>query len=798
MKIKRWIATALVIALSSSVAACSNTDSDNTQSGGNLVPENLIAATNFDVLVGEMLPLSANTPSDAAVLVNNSGMSGLWAPNHMHAAFDSSTEKGAEYVKENMYFSAEATQLIFDLGTVQAAGAMFIWNYNDISNLGSGMKDINIMYSPDGTNWTDYGNFELAQSSLEDATAYGGTVASNTKDGNPINFCGAPMRYLCITPISNHGGNGFGLSEIRLFRQKTHPSSGDMLTFEAFTPQADGDNPENVANNLGMNGLSGTVTSNETHSANAGDMWLSKESAENSLLVFNLDGTYPIDSMKLWNYNASDSLDNGIKGFEIFYTTGEACNTQNDGTGDYLDFNGGRWQSLGRYSLPKASGNDGLEASLTIDFGGKHAQHIKIVPINNHGGDGFGLSEVRIYTAAGWAVEPSRTWTGLLSSSGTFKYQGNLDDDPFADKDNGSGWIGADGIMSTSLNSAQIPGSITSDSKTMFTFQDTYHGNFGNYDNFDPHTHGFGAASGFNIGMKNMSYLFLSGNTPDPRNVQFYLTLNNDLSKDHPLNNILPDSYWISDSTVINGIVYTLANRFSGLATLGVDFYAQYLDPDTGFVDMNQVATTVGTEVQMDVDGCNFEAIYEEGDYIYQYGRKDGKLIVRRFTVENYPTLSSPEYYTYTGWGTDASKIKQISNYDVGNEANVTYMSEGPFAGKYINAYTRGSIWGSVSIGISDSITGPFKKLSDISDCNTIYWATERYKVHSYSYFDSNVIYGQWNYNAKAQAAISKADELLITYHFGLHDDRVPGFGFFSAVAKEYEHPTFISLVEIK
>lgn len=797
MKLKQLIALALVLALSATVVSCSKKGGDNPPIVED-IPDTLLAATNFDVLVGEMLPLTANNPIEAEVLVNNSGMSGLWAPNHMHASFDSADETGAKYVKENMYYSTEKTQLLFDLGSVQAAGAMFIWNYNDISDLGSGMKEINIIYSVDGENWYDYGNFELSQSSLDDAKNHGGTVASNTKDGYPINFQGTPLRYFCITPLSNHGGSGFGLSEIRLFRHKTHPSSGDMLTFEAFTPHFDGDNPENLANNLGMDSLKGTVTSNETHTASSSDMWLSSGMNFENLIVFNLDGTYPIDSMKLWNYNSADGLNNGIKEFTVYYTTGEPCNTQGTENGDILNFYGGDWKELGKFTLPMAEGNDSMEASLTIDFGGIHAQHIRIFPNSNYGGDSFGLSEVRIYTTSGWAVEPSRTWSGLLSSSGTFKYQGNFDDDPFANNNNGSGWLGADGIMSTSLNSAQIPGSINAESKTLFTFQDTFHGNFGNYDGFNPDTHGYGVSSGFNIGMKNMSYLCLSGDVPDPRNVQFYLTLNNDLSKNHPLNNILPGSYWISDSTVINGYVYTLANRFSGLATLGVDFYAQYIDATTGFVDMNQVAITVANDVEMDLQGCNFEAIYEEGDYIYQYGRKDGKLIVRRFTVANYPTLANPEYYTEDGWSTDIRRIKQISNYDVGNEANVTYMKEGYFAGKYINAYTRSSIWGSVSIGVSDSITGPFVRLKDISDCNTIYWATERYKVHSYSYFDSNVIYNQWNYNAKAQAAISKADELLITYHFGLHDDRVPGFGFFSAVAKEYEHPTFISLTEIK
>lgn len=782
-------------------SSCSVSKPQGTESGSTLPDSEKYTGNGlFDVLIGENLTLTSINDV-ASELVNDSGMSGLWSSNHLHAAFDGTTENGAKYIDECMYVATEAQQgLFFDIGSIQALGQLCIWNYCDISDLDSGVKDIQILYSEDYVNFETLGTYTLAKSDAEDAAAHGGCIASNLeKTGLPIDFGGISARYIALVPLSNYGGSKFGLSEIRLFRHKTRPSENDLIYTDAFTPRIDS-NASNVSNNTGMSVINATMSSDETASNNPNHMWYSDKSREESLLVINFDGTYPVNAIKIWNYNDPNNLDAGIKEFEIYYTTGEACNISRTETNkDYLDFSRGSWEYLGKYELEKGTGGDALPSSLTIDVDNKHIQHLKIVPVSNHKGtdNEFGLSEVRVYSGSGWAIEPARLWSGVVSTSGSFKYHGNFAEDTFATRDQGSGWIGADGIFSTSLKGEQLQGSVNAESVTLFTFQDSFVGNMGNYRTHNT-IHGYGNSQGFSLGMKNMAYMFLDGNLPDVRNVQYYITLNDNLSANHPLNNILPGSYWISDSTIIDGKVYTLANKFSGLTILSKDLYIQNID-ETGKINMNEVAIMSLSDPDKYLPGnMNFEAIYEEGEYIYQYGRKDNKLVVRRTTVEEYKTLTGWMYWNGEDWVEGAENAAKISRRSMGNEFNVTYMKTGAFAGKYVAVYTDGSIWGSVTCAISDNITGPFKRLDEFSDTSTLYWATERYKMYTNKYKSSDAYYTQWNYNAKSQPAISPENELLITYHFGLHDDRVQPWGFFSACGKEYEQPTFINLVEIK
>lgn len=781
-------------------SSCSVATPQDNESGNN-PPSNGEYNGNglFDVLIGENLSLtSINGTADE--LVNDSGMSGLWSSNHLHAAFDGTTEKGAEYIDESMYATNEVNQgLFFDIGSVQALGQLCIWNYCDTSDLDSGVKDVQVLYSEDYVNFETLGVYTLAKSSAEDASEHGGCIASNLEEtGLPIDFGGISARYIALIPLSNYGGSKYGLSEIRLFRHKTRPSEGDLIYTDAFTPRINS-NASNLTNNTGMSVINATSASNETAGNDPLHMWYSDKGTEESLVVINFDGTYPVNTLKIWNYNDPSNLDIGIKEFEIYYTTGEACNISRTETNkDYLDFSRGSWERLGRYQLEKGTGAEALAASLTIELDNIHIQHLKIVPVSNHKGtsDEFGLSEVRAYSGQGWAIEPARLWSGVVSTSGSFKYHGNKSEDPYATRDQGEGWIGADGIFSTSLNGSQLQGSVNKDSITLFTFQDSFVGNMGNYRTHNM-IHGYGNSPGFSLGMKNMAYMFLDGNLPDVRNLQYYITLNNNLSQSHPLSNILPGSYWIGDSTVIDGKVYTVANKFQGLALVSKDFYIQSLD-ESGKITMNEVAIKSQTELDEDLPGnMNFEPLYEEGEYIYQYGRIDNKLAVRRTTVEEYKTSSGWKYWNGTDWVNGAQNAAKISRRSIGNEFNVTYMKTGAFAGKYVAVYTDGSIWGSVTCAVSDNITGPFDRLEEFSDTRTLYWATERYKMYTNKYKESNAYYTQWNYNAKSQPAISPENELLITYHFGLHDERVQPWGLFSACGKEYEQPTFINLINI-
>ncbi len=781
-------------------SACSVTQPGSDTSGGNNPnpPPTESSQTLFDVITGAYLPMRALNGGDA--LVNDSGMSGLWYPNHLHASFDGTTDKGKQYIQDMMCVSdAPQQSLYFDLGSIQAIGRVCIWNYADVSDLGSCVKDILISYSEDNQTYQNLGTFTLTQSDSKEAEEHGGCMAATVNGtGLPVDFGGITARYLVFTPLSNYGGNQYGLSEIRVFRQKTRPEKGELIWPESFTPRAE-TNAENLTNGTGMSECNTTSSTKETADNNPSHMWYTAEGDSSSMVILNLDGTYPLSSLKIWNYNDPNALDAGVKKVEIYYTTAEACNIRHSETDqDYLDFERGKWEQLGTYTLDKGTGSDQLEASLTVDLKGIHAQHIKIKPQSNFGGDGYGLSEIRVYADSGWAVEPSRLWNGVVSTSGTFAYQGNHSEDPFATRGQGSGWVGGDGIFSTSITDAQLPGSINDNSVTLFTFQDSFIGNFGNYRDFTAET-GYFNSPGFGMGMKNMAYMQLKGSEPDVRNVQFYYELNNGLSQSQDGGNILPGKYWVSDSTSIDGQIYTLGNVFNeSMGTDSKDFYLQKVDPNTGFITMDEVANRLIEGADGDLPReIGFEAIWEEDDYVYQYGRKDNKLIVRRTTKEEYKSFTGWKYWDGRDWNTDPNRCKAISECSMGNEFNVSYMPSGAFAGKYVAVFTEGSIWGTITCAVSDSLTGPFKRLREISDVSSLFWATERYQMYLTTYKDSQYYYNQWNYNAKSQPAISKEGELLITYHFGLHDDRVPSLGWFGGLGKEYEQPSFINLIRI-
>ena len=160
-------------------------------------------------------------------------------------------------------------------------------------------------------------------------------------------------------------------------------------------------------------------------------------------------------------------------------------------------------------------------------------------------------------------------------------------------------------------------------------------------------------------------------------------------------------------------------------------------------------------------------------------------------------TAADIQYWDGSDWVADVTKCADINKNGVGNEFNVTRSPDGGlFGGKYILIYTDGSLGGNIIMETSDSVTGPFTR---DKECN-IWGAPEKYKVSMDSYYDSPYIWTLWNYNAKSQASISGADELYISYHFGLHDnsDRSPSGSYFGSGTKEYEHPTIVRLFEIK
>lgn len=826
-------------------------DSSNIKMNGDDMTVNSVTESSYntiktdyvDTVLGDYISLTP-MKNDYVHLVDNSGMSGLWSGNQLHAGFDNTTSE-AEYGNASMYYSSKATDLDFDIGYADSLGKLFIWNYNDTAALNSGVRTCEIYYSLDNENWILLDTYMLAKCNENDNSAYGGNTSTNVAVTNlPIDFEGTVARYIRIRELTNWGGSGYGLSEVRLFRHKTSPEAGGLIYPYAYTQQTLTGNDEAVKA-INGSGMSDRTSVNATASNDPADMWYSTESAADSLLVLDLDGNYPVSSITLWNYNAAGATGNGIKNFRVYYSVTDPYSlkqAQTDSNGNYvndtIDWSGGNWKQIGgTYTLPQASGQDGMASSLTVDLGGIHAQFLKILPTENWGGTGFGLSEVRVTCGTGWMVEPSRYWTGILSSSGSFAYQGNTSSTPFATSNQGTGWVGGDGFFSTSLTGDNLQGQVDENSKTFFSFQDSFMGNFGNYRDFS-YTYGYAAGSGFTNGMKNMTYMFLDGNKPDVRKVQFHTSLKNGLSDDNSLGNVLPNNhygtgYWIGDSTVVDGNLYTIATCIeNGWGTDSRYVFRQPLGSD-GFPNMASEPVAVLSNTSSDLDSNGYpttfnrafaneyfsaDQIFEQGDYLYLVGKMRGtgwllegqNMIIARMKKSDLPSIGSDSnaitYWNGSSWTLDMSSAAAISTCTPGNEFNITYCTDGPFAGKYVCIYTEGSIWGTVKMAVSDSLTGTFTNPTEA----TLYFAPSKYQA-AYQQYTTEAyaedttsekpsyynIYTQWNYNAKAQAAISGPGELLITYHFGNHDDRTPSWGWFGAVTKEYEHPTFISLTEV-
>ncbi len=100
----------------------------------------------------------------------------------------------------------ESHWILYDLSYSYGLFQLHLWNTNAPEYLSSGMQNIAIDISNDGSTWTEIGEFQLP---IADGTP--------TYEGIGLyDFGGINARYVLITGLSNYGGPCFGLSEIRI------------------------------------------------------------------------------------------------------------------------------------------------------------------------------------------------------------------------------------------------------------------------------------------------------------------------------------------------------------------------------------------------------------------------------------------------------------------------------------------------------------------------------------------------------------------------------------------------------
>ena len=162
--------------------------------------------------IGDMLTLTALN-NEHAPIVDGSGMSGADGRIHLHSA------------DAGMMYKGTGDTFVFDIGHTEKLGELHIWNYNASGDTGCGAKEVEISVSEDNENYSAPVKYTLAQASGKD-----GQSATNTLDGDPVDFNGGSARYIRIRVLNNYGGDGIGLSALRLFRYRQQPVVGESIS----------------------------------------------------------------------------------------------------------------------------------------------------------------------------------------------------------------------------------------------------------------------------------------------------------------------------------------------------------------------------------------------------------------------------------------------------------------------------------------------------------------------------------------------------------------------------------------
>ena len=768
--IKRILSSLLIILLCSGIAlSCLSCgagedapEDDQTVTSGDEDEEPEVNMEN--TVIGKFIEVESVTPSGAKPTANNRGMSGLNSSVHLHGT-----------ASKDSYASDTPEPVIYDLGSVQRLGYMYVWNYNVKNALDCGLKEITVEYSCDGENFEKLGkqNKTLARALEEENELYGGNAANNLEKGRePVNFNGRSARYVRITPVSNYGGDKYGLSEVRFFAYKTRPAVGGEIYGFASAP-AKKSAAENLVNGYGMSG--------ESVSGDPSTMWsVGRSDMKDGYVVIDLDGSFPIDHITVYNYNDPSDLSSGLKNFKVEYTTENPCEI----SGTKLDYTQGKWQTLkAKQSISASTAEDC--ASVDVSFGGKNAQFIKITPLGNHGGDLAGLSAVRIYAAPGMASSPEYDWTGLFSCEGSFPYQQSV-----VNGTKGEGWLFADGIFSVNLNGSNMTGGANEETRTMFIFSDTFIGSFNDY---PAGKYGVYGSQMNNRGMVNHSFGYLIGDKPDPRNMSFYLHNGRNAS-----GNIVPYRDWLTGLTFVNGSAYTWGMRFN--ASWGadsMDFIKVKLDSDLGINIKKQPDTDQNVKMLTSKNGNDYmfgTAVFnntvsaasspDPDGYIYIYGYRSGwlskKPIVARATEETFEDPEKWEFRSGDEWRTGIENTEIIGNVEVSAEYSVHYVTSGKYAGKYMMCYMEGTNSGKLCFAVSDTPYSGFDETIPVYYCN-----------EHYSLVGTTTDTGIYTYNAKAQVHFSKSGEILMSYNVNSYNfDAKPQ-------SREYLFPHFTVIYEI-
>lgn len=374
------------------------------------------------------------------------------------------------------------------------------------------------------------------------------------------------------------------------------------------------------------------------------------------------------------------------------------------------------------------------------------------------------------FTAAGLEVHKEDRWTELFNRR--------------------SGWVGADGIFTIPLNSGDSIGDGSADTKTFITFADT------TIAEADDHYLQFRLGNR----MVNQTAAILRGTEPDPENITFYYNLPEGSVTPQ---NLYPDSAktWPSDGIYIDGKVHMLAQTVDdSMNPLGIREIRLPLEGDTPNFASSELVDRPDLYFKKDGIEITFtNAIFDNSldstapnpdGYVYVYGYRNitesalKQLVVVRVAKEDFEKPEAWEFFVEGEWKKSTQEetisIESLNNDastladHVSPEVSVTYIKEGPLAGKYLLLYQHDTISPYIVMRTADSLTGPF------SEAEWLYTIPEQLIYNNLPSGDTIT------YNTKAHPHLSKDNQLLISYNVNVW------FGF--PASTELYRPRFLSI----
>lgn len=667
---------------------------------------------------GTMIPLQP-LQEELASAVNDSGMTGTAGRIHLHSN------------RAEDMFKSSATQFIYDIGHAEKLGQLHIWNYNAPEDTASGLKEITLRVSEDSVTWSEPQSYVLAQ-----ASGSSGIQATNLENGGFVDLQGITGRYIRIDAISNHGGDGYGLSELRLFRYKQPIVEGESISCSPLERYINGKwsaKPEDY-NHVNGSGLSDFRSATATHDNLPEHMFSQKATSID--FTIDLKGQYPLSKLVIWNYNDPQNLDCGLKKFRL--------KISDDNT---------TWKTIGSYTVNQADGSAALAPSLTIDFTEEVRGHyLQLEILSNYGGDRVGLSEVSVFLGSGWFCDEVPDYSAMLS--------------------NYEGWSGADGIYTVNLDGKDYD--YTRDpaqQNTFFVFSDTI------VSSVNPITK---IRSG--VSMPNNTSAILTGGKPDCTRISFTFP-----QKGEATANIAPPTpipatkagkfiyYWLGDTFVSGNYLYVYALRIDSVNTVygfeqvGVDL-ARYeiVDGQVNYDSLtvindqnNRLCDISNPRGEFYFGGAVYQSTEAAGvlnpdGYVYVYGYNDvenhgRELVVSRVLPEYIEDFSKYEYLNSENqWVSEVPKTFMYLADDIAPECSVTQIQSGENKGKFLFVNTHITNTPTIMASISDT---PYT----VFDSKTI--------VYVHDTCLTTVGNGNNTYNAKAHPALSGPNEILITYN---------------------------------